>query len=57
MIMVQVHMFQYKNTEYMVVTTCSAGLFVQQLRTEGDSTGLYTSLDQTEPSCPHGTFP
>lgn len=55
--MVQVHMFQYKNTEYMVVTTCSAGLFVQQLRTEGDSTGLYMSLDQTEPSCPHGTFP
>lgn len=46
------------NTSPLVVGACSsAGLFVLQLRTEGDSRGLYTSLVQTKPWCPHGTFP
>lgn len=45
------------STSTLVVGACSAGLFVLQLRTEGESRGLYTSLVQTKPWCPHGTFP
>lgn len=46
------------NTSPLVVGACSsAGLFVLQLRTKGDSRGLYTSLVQTKTWCPHGTFP